>query len=110
MISIRDAGGHFLDLQALLGEGLRQARLNRLEATLHIDLGHVRAGAGLERRVDDGAAETTAGIEIQQVVGAIKLVFNQAAPALIDGLCRCTQVGGLYFHLWRRDIGVLHHG
>ena len=35
----RCTGRHFLHLQALLGHGLRQARLYRLQTVLHIDLG-----------------------------------------------------------------------
>ena len=40
------AGGHLLDLQALLGDRPRQAGLDHLQAVLHVDLGQRRVGAG----------------------------------------------------------------
>ena len=56
----------------MLVHRLRKARLHHFQAVLHINLGHFRIGAGLERRLDRGAAETALGFKIQQVIGPVE--------------------------------------
>ncbi|MNQ63970.1 hypothetical protein D3C85_783720 [compost metagenome] len=105
----QEAGRDLLDRQTLLDHRLRQARLHRLEAVLHIDLGHFRVGAGLEGGGDGGAAEAALGFEIQQVIGAVEFLFDQADHAFIDRLRRGAGVYRVNLDLRRCDVGVLRH-
>ena len=102
-----ETSGHFLHLQALLGHGPGQSRLDDLQAVLHIHLGQFRVGPGLEGGGDGGAAQAALGLEIQQVVGTVELLLDQADHAVVHGLRRSAGVHRVDFHLRRRNVGVL---
>jgi hypothetical protein len=105
----QEAGGDFLHLQALLRHGLGQARLHGLETVLHVNLGHLRVGARLKGGGDGGRTEAALGFEIQQVIGAVKLLLDQADHAFVQGLRRGARVHRVDLDFRRRDVGVLRH-
>ena len=96
-------------MQALLSDRARQTRLDDLQAVLHIHLSQFRVGARLEGGGDGGAAQAALRLEVQQVVGTVELLLDQADDALIDCLCRCTRVDGIDLYLWRGYVRVLGH-
>ena len=106
----QEARGDFLHLQALLDNGLWQTRLHRFKAVLHVDLSHFRVGTRLERGRNAGTAQTALRLEIQQAVGAVELLLNQADHALVQGMRRRAGVHRIHFNLRRCDHRVFGHG
>jgi len=105
----QETRGDFFYLQALLGHRLGQAWLHGLEPVLHIDLGHFWVGAGLEGGGDGGRTQAALGFEVQQVIGAVKLLLDQADHAFIQGLGRGAGVHRVDLDFRRRHVGVLGH-
>ena len=103
------AGG-LLDQDALLHDGARQPRLDALDAVLHVDRGRRDVGAGHEIRGDLDLAERVAGrFEIQDVVGAVELLFDQPRDAVVEILRRGAGIAGADRDRWRRDDRILRH-
>ena len=103
------AGGSLLDLDALLGDRPRQARLHHLEAILDVHLGQLRIGAGLEGHGQGGAALAAAGREVEQVIDAIEFLLDQADHTLVQGLRRGARIAQGQLDLRRRHVGILGH-
>ena len=96
-----------LHLQAVLAHGLRQARLHGLDAVLHIHLGQLGVGAGLEGGLDLGRARGVhRGLEVQQVADAGQLALDQRDHGVIERLGRGARIGGIQAHRGRRHRGI----
>ena len=97
-----------LDQDALLDHRARQPRLDALDAVLHLDRGHARIGAGNEVGGDLDLPEQIAGrFEIQDAVGAVELLLDQAGDARVQVLRRGAGIAGADCDRWRRDDRIL---
>src|SRR5690606_30037790 len=104
----QETGTGFLNINALIQNDFRQARLDALDRVLHVHRSLARIGPGLEGRGNiDETRRVRGRFEIDQVVDAVELVFDQAGDALIDFLRRGTRICRVDADLWRRDVGIL---
>jgi hypothetical protein len=98
----------FFDQNALLNDGARQARLDALDAVLHLDRGRLGVGAGNEIGGDFHLAEGIARrFEIEDAVGAIEFLFDQPRDAVVEIFRRGAGIAGADGDRGRRDDGIL---
>ncbi|MNP54893.1 hypothetical protein D3C76_1494890 [compost metagenome] len=66
-------------------------------------------GSGREGGSDGGAAQAALRLEVEQVVGAVEFLLDQADHALVHGRRRGAGVDGVDLDLRRGHVGVLGH-
>jgi hypothetical protein len=94
----------------MLNDGSRQARLNALDAVLHLDRSGRGIRAGNEIGDDFDLAERVAGgFEIEDAVGAIELFLDQPRDAVVKVLGRGAWITGGDRNRRRRDDRILGH-
>ncbi len=94
--------------QARLLHDLRQESGHGLQLVLHLDLGDVRIGAGLEGDGDRGDTGRVAGrAHIHQAVEALHVLLDDLGDAILDRLGRGARIGGGDAHLGQGDVGIL---
>jgi hypothetical protein len=93
---------------ALLRHGRRQARRGARQAVLHIHLGQVGVGAGLEAQRDlPGAVGLRHGLHVDQAGRAVHLLLDHRQHAVFQRLGRGAGVGGRDHDGRRRHRRVL---
>ena len=87
---------------------LGQERHGQLQFVLHLHLGDVRVGAGLEGQVDgDRPGRVAGGRHVDQVVDAVQLLFDDLGDRILHGLGRGARIDGVDGDLRRRDRRIL---
>ncbi len=104
----KKVSGGFDHLNTLPLHDLRQKRRGKLQLVLHLYLGDVRIGAGLEGQVDGHRTGRVAGgRHIDQVIYPVQLLFDDLGDGILHGLGRGTWIHCIYGYLGRRDGRVL---
>ncbi len=105
-IQHQEAGSGLFDLQAKLRHRCRQSRFGLTNAVLHVHLGDVGIGAGLERDGDLRTAVGAAGVVIQHVARAVELLLDDTGHRVVDDLGRRAGIGGRNADLRRRHFRI----
>ena len=100
--------GRLRNLYALQLHLLRQKRHGELQLVLHLHLGDVRVGPGVEGEGDGrGPGVVAGGGHVAQVVDAVHLLLDNLRHGVLDGLGRGPGVNGVDGYLRRRDRRIL---
>ncbi len=99
-----------VDAHALLHHRRRQARRGTRQPVLHLDLGQIDVGAGLEGGGDGTAAVGLRHrLHVDHAGRAIELLLDDRQHAVFQHLGRRARVGGIDDDGRRRHRGVLRH-
>ncbi|MHC2622554.1 hypothetical protein ACVIW2_004586 [Bradyrhizobium huanghuaihaiense] len=105
---LQHRAGGFLDQDALLDHRARQARLDALDAVLHLDRGRAGIGARLKIGDDLDLTERVAGrFEIEDAGGAVELLLDQPRDAVVEVFRRGAGIAGRDRDRGRRDDRIL---
>ena len=95
-------------LDPLALDNLGQERRGQLQLVLHLHLGDVRVGAGLEGQVDGYRPGGVAGGgHVDQVVDAVQLLFDDLGDRILHRLGGSPRIHGVDGDLRRRDRRIL---
>ncbi len=105
---LKNGARRLFDQDALLDHRARQARLDALDAILHLDRGAFGVRARYEVRDDLDLAERVArGFEVQDAARAVELLFDQARDTVVEVLRRRARIAGADRDRRRRDDRIL---
>ena len=96
-----------VDLHALLRDFVRQQRQGGLQLVLHLHLGNIGVGAGLEgQRQLRVTGDVALGGHVQQAVQADHFLLDDLRDGAVQGLRRGAGVGGADLHRRWRHVRV----
>ncbi len=106
----QEVARRLVDAHALLLDFLRQQGQGGLQLVLHLDLGDIDVGAGVEgqghRR---GAVRIGRRVDIEQVVDALHVLLDDLRHRILGGLGRGAGIDGLDRDLRQGDFRILRN-